>query len=154
MSRKRIGKASDFSAILADVLKDVEENVQQTTDDVARIVADDVARDINSQVDAHGWRSLKNTWKVAVDFRGVAGSSRVRINKIYVVHAENYRFPHLLEKGHRMRQNMEKRSAAFPTIRPAEQRGIKEFETKLKSSIQTNLGKVDTTGTIELEGSK
>lgn len=152
MSRKRIGKASDFSAILADVLKDVEENVQQTTDDVARIVADDVARDINSQVDAHGWRSLKNTWKVAVDFRGVAGSSRVRINKVYIVHAENYRLPHLLEKGHKMRQGG--RARAFPTIRPAEQRGIKEFETKLKASIQTNLGKVDTTGTIELEGSK
>lgn len=154
MSRKRIGKASDFSAILADVLKDVEQDVTETTDKVAKAVSEDIARDINRQVDAYGWRSLKNTWKVTEQLQGGPGSFRVRINKVYIVHAENYRLPHLLEKGHKMRQNMEKRSAAFPTIRPAEQRGIKEFETKLKSSIQTNLGKVNTTGTIELEGSK
>lgn len=152
MSRKRIGKASDFSAILADVLKDVEQDVTETTDKVAKAVSEDIARDINLQVDAYGWRSLKNTWKVTEQLQGGPGSSRVRINKVYIVHAENYRLPHLLEKGHKMRQGG--RARAFPTIRPAEQRGIKEFETKLKASLETNLEKVDTTGTIELEGSK
>ena len=154
MSRKRIGKSSDFAAVLQDVLKDVETNVQQTTDDVARTVADDVARDINRQVDEHGWRSLKDTWKVAIDFRSPSGTSRVRINKVYVVHAENYRLPHLLEKGHVLWQNREKKTHDHPTIKPAEQRGIVEFQTKLKAAVQTNIQKVDTSGTIEVGGTK
>lgn len=150
MSRKRIGKASDFAAIMESVLKDVEENVTETTDKVARTVSQDIARDINRQVDAHGWRSLKNTWKVTEQLKGAPGSSRVRIDKVYIVHAENYRLPHLLEKGHKMRQGG--RARAFPTVGPAEQRGIKEFEAKLKAAIQTNIKNVDASGTIELEG--
>lgn len=149
MSRKQIGKASDFAAILEDILADVSLDVTETTDKVARTVSLDIANDINRQVDAHGWRSLKNTWKVSETLQGVSGSSRVRFNKVYVVHAENYRLPHLLEKGHRMRQGG--RAAAFPTVAPAEQRGIKEFEAKLKASLEESLKKVDTTGTIELE---
>lgn len=152
MSRKKIGSAGQFYAIMDEILKDVEENVEETTDRIARETAKDIARDINRQAQEKGWGSLKDSWDVAEELVAGPLSTRVRLNKVYIVHSWNYRLPHLLENGHKLRQGG--RARAFPTIRPAEQRGIKEFETKLKASIETNLKKVDTTGTIELEGSK
>lgn len=128
MSKKRV-KSKQFDKIMKEALKGIVLDASKITNEIAKETADDIAVRINRRVDQFRWRSLKNTWKVAEDLRGENNTARVRLDKVYVVHAENYRLPHLLEFSHPMPQGG--KSKAYETIQPAAREAFEKLEQRI-----------------------
>ena len=130
-SRKR-GSAETFGGLLQDILNAYAQQVTEGMEDALRSAAKSgVAELKKTSPKSSGAPSLKKhyatQWDARYDIRRV-GSSAVIYNK-----DPTYRLAHLLENGHAKVNGG--RVAAIPHIKPAEEKIIAEFESRLERAI-------------------
>lgn len=103
--------------------EDAVDVVKKTTREVATSIRRDISE--HAPVDRGKYRKSWMASKVAETKTSIS----------YRIHAgkDGYRLAHLLEFGHLKRDGG--RTRAFPHIKPAEQRGIREIEAKTKSGL-------------------
>ena len=122
-------KVSELSKAVCDELTQLQKTSTQAVKQAARETASDVRDDIKAGA-PHGKSGR------------YAGSWRTRMTEetmtsiTYTVHAgpDGYRLAHLLEFGHAKRGGG--RTKMIPHIKPAEERGIEEFESKIRSKLR------------------
>ncbi len=122
-------KVSELSKTIADELTLLQESSTQAVKQAAKETATDVRDDIKSNA-PHG-KSGKDakSWRTRV-------TEETMTSITYTVHAgpDGYRLAHLLEFGHAKRGGG--RTRAISHIKPAEDRGIQEFENKIRSKLR------------------
>lgn len=112
-----------------EIIKGLEEYRDLTIDalkEVSKSVAKDVKYEIQKNAPEGNTKTYKKSWVIKTE----ENSHSVKIT----VHSKNrYQLAHLLEKGHAKRGGG--RTKAIPHIRPSEEKGVNEFERKLKEKI-------------------
>lgn len=110
-------------------MKGLEEYKDLTTDalkEVSKSVAKDVKSEIQKNAPVGNTKAYKKSWGIKTE----ENSHSVKLT----VHSKNrYQLAHLLEKGHAKRGGG--RNKAIPHIRPAEKKGVADFEKKLKEKL-------------------
>lgn len=131
MSRRRYysyspntSKSNAFYVGVKEVLDIYCQELQTKVDMAVDQASKDTVKRLKAANGKNDWKYYPKGWtrkKVKSDF-----------NSGYVVYNKtHYQLTHLLENGHAVSNQFgstQKRAAAYPHIRPAEQEGIREFE--------------------------
>ena len=124
-------KVSELSKAIADELTLLQETSTQAVKQAAKETATDVRDDIRSRASSQigGKGRYAKSWRTKVTDETMSSIT-------YTVHAgpDGYRLAHLLEFGHAKRGGG--RTKAITHIKPAEDRGIIEFEEKIRSKLR------------------
>ena len=122
-------KISELSKAIEQELTLQQESATQAVKSAAMETAEEIKEEVSSGAPrgrtgkyARSWRSKK--------------TEETATSVSYVVHAnkDGYRLAHLLEFGHAKRGGG--RTRAIPHIKTAEERGIREFENRIRRKIK------------------
>lgn len=121
-------KVSELSKAIADELTLLQESLTQAVKQAAKETATDIRDDIRASAPHGKSGRYARSWRTRV-------TEETPTSITYTVHAgpDGYRLAHLLEFGHAKRGGG--RTKAISHIRPAEERGIQEFEKKIRSKL-------------------
>lgn len=109
-----------------EIERQLNDYAKHTTDEVKQIVLD-VAKDVKDDISANAPQKKGKYYKSWRVKKVSENSNTLQV----VVHSDkHYQLTHLLEFGHATRDGG--RTREFPHIAPAEQRGIENFEEKIK----------------------
>ena len=122
-------KAAELSKAIADELTLLQETSTQAVKQAAKETAADIRDDIKSNAPKGSSGKYAKSWRCRLEEESLTSVT-------YVVHAgpSGYRLAHLLEFGHAKRGGG--RTRAISHIKPAEERGIQEFENKIRSKLR------------------
>lgn len=122
-------KVADLSKAIADELTLLQESSTQAVKQAAKETATDIRDDIRSSAPHGKSGRYAKSWRTRV-------TEETLTSITYTVHAgpDGYRLAHLLEFGHAKRGGG--RTKAISHIKPAEERGIQEFEEKIRSKLR------------------
>jgi hypothetical protein len=111
------GIAKEIAKQVKYYAKDVQEKVEVAKKETADQIKNDAQQDSPKRRPKYikGWKVKKQ-------------------KDSYIVHNTEYQLTHLLENGHMLRNG--KRFNGIPHIRPAEEKGIKEFLKKIERAIE------------------
>lgn len=124
-------KVAELSKAIADELTLLQENstqaVKQATRETASEIRDDIKSRASSQIGGKG--RYAGSWRTKMTEESLTSVT-------YTVHAgpDGYRLAHLLEFGHAKRGGG--RTKAISHIKPAEEKGIAEFENRIRSRLR------------------
>ena len=121
-------KVSELSKAIADELTLLQESSTQAVKQAAKETATDIRDDIRASAPHGRSGRYARSWRTKV-------TEETLTSITYTVHAgpDGYRLAHLLEFGHAKRGGG--RTKAISHIKPAEERGIQEFEKKIRSKL-------------------
>lgn len=116
---------------LADtIMQGLEEYRDLATDELKKIsgkVARNVRKDIMENAPVGKTGAYRKSWSVRKD-------KETSQSVLYIVHSKNrYQLAHLLEKGHALWQGG--RTKAQPHILPAEEKGVRDFESEIRRAL-------------------
>lgn len=120
-------KSEDLAKTIAKELTMYSEDAVEVVKKATKEVAKSIRKDISDHAPAD--RGLyKKSWMASK-------TAETKTSISYRVHAgkNGYRLAHLLEYGHVKRSGG--RTRAFPHIKPAEERGIREIEAKTRNGL-------------------
>lgn len=122
-------KIAELSKAIADELTLLQETSTQAVKQAAKETATDIRNDIKSNAPYGKSGKYAKSWRTRV-------TEETLTSITYTVHAgpDGYRLAHLLEFGHAKRGGG--RTKAISHIKPAEDRGIQEFENKIRSKLR------------------
>ena len=122
-------KVSEISKAIADELTLLQENSTQAVKQAAKETASDIRDDIKAGAPHGKTGRYAGSWRTKL-------TEETMTSITYTVHAGpgGYSLAHLLEFGHAKRGGG--RTSAIPHIKPAEERGIREFEDKIRSKFK------------------
>ena len=122
-------KIAELSKAIADELTLLQESSTQAVKQAAKETAADIRDDIKSNAPRGRSGKYAKSWRTRV-------TEETHTSITYTVHAgpDGYRLAHLLEYGHAKRGGG--RTKAISHIKPAEERGIQEFENKIRSKLK------------------
>ena len=122
-------KIAELSKAIADELTLLQESSTQAVKQAAKETAADIRDDIKSNAPRGRSGKYAKSWRTKV-------TEETHTSITYTVHAgpDGYRLAHLLEYGHAKRGGG--RTKAISHIKPAEERGVQEFENKIRSKLK------------------
>lgn len=122
-------KIAELSKAIADELTLLQESSTQAVKQAAKETAADIRDDIKSNAPRGRYGKYAKSWRTRV-------TEETHTSITYTVHAgpDGYRLAHLLEYGHAKRGGG--RTKAISHIKPAEERGVQEFENKIRSKLK------------------
>ncbi len=122
-------KIAELSKAIADELTLLQESSTQAVKQAAKETAADIRDDIKSNAPRGRSGKYAKSWRTRV-------TEETHTSITYTVHAgpDGYRLAHLLEYGHAKRGGG--RTKAISHIKPAEERGVQEFENKIRSKLK------------------
>ena len=122
-------KVSELSKAIADEMKLLQESSTQAVKQAAKEAAADIRDDIKQNAPKGRSGRYAKSWRTKV-------TEETHTSITYTVHAgpDGYRLAHLLEFGHAKRGGG--RTKAISHIKPAEDRGVREFENKIRSKLR------------------
>lgn len=116
---------------ISNALGGVDAVVMLATKDAAKEAANSVVKELKATSPKGKAAKYAKSWKAKAQDGG------------YVIYNEkHYRLTHLLENGHDVVVSGKKvgRAKAYPHIKPAEEKGIKDFENKIRENTERRLG--------------
>lgn len=118
--------AIDFSEQMKEILDEYALKLNTDIEEVTKSTAADTVKDLKSSSPKKSGKYGKS-WSRKQD-------SNVYLNKNYIIHnKKHYQLTHLLEFGHATVNGG--RVEAKPHIKQAEERGIRNFESKLRQVL-------------------
>lgn len=123
-----MGRKVSIDAFPGEVMKileqygnDVSSNVSEITQAVTKKAASQVRASARSQ----GWKKYPSSWTFRME--------GPRVARWGVIYSKKAGLPHLLEKGHALRNGG--RTAARAHIKPVEEKVVAEFEAQVRARI-------------------
>lgn len=129
MSNIKVSQGSLDKAI-ADALNGVDATVLLASKDAAKKAADYTVRELKATSPKGSTGKYAKGWKTKAQDGGQV-----------VYNEKQYQLTHLLENGHDVVVNGKKvgHAKAYPHIKPAEQKGVEQFELWLKAEVNRRL---------------
>lgn len=114
-----------------NALSGVDAVVMLSTKDAAKAAADSVVKQLKATSPKGKASKYAKSWKTKAQDGGQV-----------IYNEKHYRLTHLLENGHDVVVNGKKvgHAKAYPHIKPAEEKGIKDFEQKIRENVERRLG--------------
>ncbi len=124
-----MGQTVSVDDMAKAIMDGLEEYADLTTDNLKKCVKEasaSVRKDIQENAPKRTG-NYKKSWATKTVYENSNSLDMIVYSK------NRYQLAHLLEHGHALKAGG--RTQAYPHILPAEQRGIKEFEDKVKKSL-------------------
>ena len=117
----------NFESVFQELLHEYGDKVVNAMDEVVEPVAKNTVKEIRSAAKGYGWKKYQSSWtsKKTISRRGFTEVT---------IYSKTPGLPHLLEKGHAMRNGG--RTRAYPHIAEAASAAEKELTEKAEQAVR------------------